>query len=118
MNLNTITEWLGQLWGAPGVALIFIFCVFICKGLRTSKFPNSGVWLVMLTIGALLNVVIADPNSNDPLNKVITSYRVWIAKTAIIGGIVGQAAQSSYMMVLRKLPWFSGDDEPEEQPTP
>lgn len=115
MNLNSVTEWLGQLWGLPGVVLVFLLCVFVCKGLRSMKtFPNQWTWLVMLVAGALLNVLIADPDSNDPLNKVIDSYRLWIGKSAVVGAIAGQIAQTGYTYVLRKMPWFSEDNDQAE----
>lgn len=111
MNLNSITEFLGQLYGLPGLALVFLLCVFICKGLRSMpKYPNNVTWIVMLFAGALLNCLIADPDSNDPLNKVIGSYRVWVGKTAMVGAIAGQLAQTGYTHIFRRMPWFNADE--------
>ena len=95
--MEDIFTHLGKLYGLPGYALITVLCVVITVCLeRWKRFPNDGILLCIVLLGAVMNSVIADPIS-DAL-----PFRIWLFKNAIVGAICGFAAWFSRRKLLKR----------------
>ncbi len=98
MELESVFEWLGKLNGLPGYALVFCFCVGACFVLtKWKRFPNDGIWLVATLLGCALNAMIADPGADG------FSFRIWLVKNVLVGGICGVSASLVYAVAVKRL---------------
>lgn len=107
IDLDAISSWLGKLGGLPGITLVFLFCIAAIKGLRSiERIPNDGIWLASMLLGCVLYGLIADPMTDT------LTFRVWLTKNAVVGGIAGFAAAIAYNTMLKKwVKWFDGQKE-------
>lgn len=96
--LNEISKALGSLYGLPSYMLVLLTCLVIGYVLRGIKsFDNSGIPLVVVLAGAILNLCMADPRA-PPME-----LRYWIAKNLAIGLIIGFASWRLHKSILKKL---------------
>lgn len=90
-TLKFITDTLGQLYGLPGYVLVYLLCLGLGFALKKSKwFPNEGIPLTIILVGAVFTCLIADPRGDTlPL-------RVWIVKNVVFGALIGIAAWATH----------------------
>lgn len=106
MNIEDISQFLGKLWGLPGYVLVLLFAAVSCRVLRNIKsFPNDGIPVVAVLIGMVLNGLIADPASDS------LSYRQWIVKNAVVGGIIGYIAFFAHDRWLRSVSFLDSNGQ-------
>lgn len=80
-----------------GVA-VGLACLVIGLALRSSKrFPNGGIWLALILLGAILSILIEpDAPKNVPT-------RAWITKNGMCGAIIGGLAWLFHKPLVVKL---------------
>lgn len=81
--LETITDYLQKLEGAPAVVLVCLSGLvlgFILK--RLKNFPNNGIPICVILWGGIVYPLIADANNDLTL-------RVWLIRNLMIGVITG-----------------------------
>lgn len=106
--LNSATEMLGKLNGAPGYVLVFVSCIALGYVLRNVKrFPNDGIPVAIMLWGGMFNMLIAH---DEPI-----ALRIWIARNLILGVIIGVAAWLIHKYGISKLedriPWFKRQED-------
>jgi hypothetical protein len=88
---------LDSLSGLPGHILVGISCIVVGYALRFFKrFPNDAIPLVCILWGMVFNPLLA------PDRALGTSLRLWAARNAIIGLIVGALAWALHRYVIKK----------------
>lgn len=85
--LEQIVTVLSKLYGLPGYALVFLFCIvagYVVKALP--NIPNNVIPWMLVGIGPVLNMLIADTRADD------FPIRIWIVKNFVIGFLISGAA--------------------------
>lgn len=107
-TLQQISELLqNKLNGAPADLLVLIVCWVVGYLLRWIKrFPNDGIPIVVILMGAVVYPLIADDNNEITL-------RVWLVRNVAIGFGLGFGAWLTHTFILKwienKLGLFVGD---------
>ena len=104
-DLDTIVNWVNQLYGLPAGVLVGLLCIVICYAFKvTDRFPNDAIPVVCLLLGAILLPMLAP---ECPLEEKLIAYRV---KHAVVGIIVGLVAWAFHNLILSKIedkiPWL------------
>lgn len=99
--MNEFLELVGRaiygLYGLPGYMLVFLSCLvvgFIFKRIRA--FPNDGIPALICLWGAVFNILVAE-ECKDGCN-----HRIWVARSLLIGIIIGFLAWRSHKYVKKK----------------
>lgn len=113
--LDYISTAANKLDGVPSGVLVILACIVAGYILKTiKKFPNDAIpWFVTI-LGGILNIFLADINSDLPV-------RTWIVRFFAIGLVKGFAAFIIHNRLLKPLEekWglFQGNPDP-NVPTP
>lgn len=90
--LETIVKFLSGLNGLPGFVLIYLLCLgfgFLLK--KISRFPNDAIPVVIVLIGAILNMLIAEAN-----DETKTPFRIWLVRNFVLGCLYGLLAWATH----------------------
>lgn len=105
IDIEEVVEMLNKLQGAPAIVLVALAC--LCAGwvLRLMKaFPNGGIPLAIILLGAILNPLLSDCRSSAlPL-------RIWLVRSIVVGAIIGVATWVTHKLIISrlesKIPWL------------
>ncbi len=94
--LETITDYLQKLEGAPAIILVILSAIVLGYALRRLKrFPNNGIPVVVILWGGIVYPLIADANNDLTL-------RVWLVRNVTIGLITGFVAWVFHNKILKR----------------
>ena len=114
--LNQLVEFLNQLYGLPGIALVALLCLAGGYALRLCKcFPNEAIPLVLVVLGAALLPLISD------FRESALPLRIWLVRNVIVGALIGLSTWLFHKVILKrveeKFPWIKAVlDGPSDKP--
>lgn len=102
-----INDFIGGLYGLGGAALTGISSIVVGYVFRSIKrFPNSAIPVVVVIYAGFANPFLADPYAPPQ------TMRLWLAKNAVVGIIMGFLAWKLHKNVLQKwedkIPFLKG----------
>lgn len=112
--LETVTDYLQKLEGAPAVLLVVLSAIVLGYVLKRFKsFPNDAIPIVVILWGGVVYPLIADANNDLTL-------RVWLVRNVAIGLITGFVAWIFHNQILKRFlnKLSSKEETPEVTNTP
>jgi hypothetical protein len=96
--LNELSTFLNNLYGLPGITVVFVFCLFMGYVLKITKpFPNVAIpWLIIVIGGAVLPLISDFRDSPLPL-------RIWLVRNLVFGMLIGLLTWIFHNKILSKI---------------
>ncbi len=110
--LETVTDYLQKLEGAPAIILVALSAIVLGYVLKRFKtFPNDAIPIVVILWGGVVYPLIADANNDLTL-------RVWLVRNVTIGLITGFVAWIFHNKILKRYldRFIVKDETPEVKP--
>lgn len=102
--MNDVQPWLdwlvyilNTLYGLPGAALVFVFCLALGYAIKANpRAPNAVIpWVVMLA-SPLMTLLVSEPPAGG-------ATRVWVARQVMVGVVTGACAWAFHNRILKRV---------------
>lgn len=106
--IESFSKFINSFYSAPGYVLVAATCIIFGYALRlVKKFPNEGIPFACVLIGMILT-----PLVDEAEGVTKATFRIWLLRNIMIGGIVGAIAWGAHKLIISrfedKLPLLGG----------